>query len=175
MKEKERWEWGVAVIRREYEGLSPLGRERADRLAAAIKACKEKIHLMVEEPGAADVCASCGGECCRKGKNHFSAIDLVIFLYEGRELFDPTFERDICPYMGDGGCLMAPGYRPYNCITFICEKVEGLLGEEEKRVFYAMGDELRALCRELEGLFHVSLRFSLLSVFERRQPDNSYQ
>jgi hypothetical protein len=173
MKERERWEWGVAALRREYEGLSPLTRERAERLAAAIKTCKEKIHLMLEGPSAAAVCARCGGECCKKGKNHFSAIDLIVFLHEGRELFEPYFEREICPYLGDGGCLMGPGYRPYNCITFICEAVEDLLEEKEKRVFYSSGEELRALYREMEGLFDVSLRFSLLSVFERRQPDKS--
>jgi len=169
MNEMERWDSGVATLRREYKGLSPLRRDRADKLAAAIKACKEKIHLITEKLGAADICACCGGECCKKGKNHFRSIDLIIYLYDGKKLFDPIFESEICPYMVDDRCLMGPEFRPYNCITFICEKIESLLGEKEKDRFYAMEKELRSLYREMEGIFDIDLRCSLLSVFERQR------
>jgi hypothetical protein len=168
MTEREKWDRGVAAVRKEYAGLSPLDKAQVGRCATAIKSLKKILHRIAEEVGAAGICAQCFGECCKSGKNHFKAVDLFVYLNDEKELFTPCFERGICPYLGACGCLMGPEFRPYNCITFICERVEELLGAAEMERFYAVERELRSLYDEMELLFENSFRYALLSVCERQ-------
>jgi hypothetical protein len=170
MTEQEKWDLGVAAVVREYKTLSPALKSEVGRCAAAIKSCKTKIHLIAEEAGSAEICALCNGECCKSGNNHFRGVELIVYLSDGRELFTPCFGGEICSYLGESGCLMEPEYRPYNCITFICERVEERLHLEEKERYYAMALDLRALYGELEQLLGRRFNSSLLSACERQLP-----
>jgi len=169
MTDREKWDWGVAAVRKEYAGLSPLLKTRLSNCAAEIKSCKHSLHLIAGEVRAAEICAHCFGECCKSGKNHVKVVDLLVYLSDDREFFTPCFERVICPYLGDSGCLMGPEYRPYNCITFICERVDELLGPPERERFHAAERELRSLYDEMEQLFDNCFRYGLLSVCERQR------
>jgi hypothetical protein len=170
MSEKEKWDLGVVEVQREYTSLSPELKAEVRRCAVAIKSCKKKIHTIAEEAGSADICALCNGECCKSGNHHFRGIELIVYLNDGRELFDPCFEGEICSCLGECGCLMEPEYRPYNCITFICERVEDKLTQPEKERYYALALDLRALYSELEQLLGNRFNSSLLSACERKQP-----
>lgn len=175
MTEKEKWDLGVDAVLREYSGLSPELKTKVSSFSAAIKSCKSQIHLIAEVAGAAEICALCNGECCKSGKNHFRGVELIVYLNDGRELFTPCFEREICPFLGESGCLMEPEYRPYNCITFICERVEDQLGPPQKERYYTLALDLRDLYREMEQLLDNRFRCSLLSVYERQQPRQDWK
>jgi hypothetical protein len=167
MTDREKWDRGVAAVREEYAALSPLLRTRLKERSAAVKSRKKSLHSIVEAMGAGDICAQCHGECCACGKNHVTVVDLLVYLSDDRQLFAPCFERNLCPYLGENGCLMEPEYRPYNCITFTCERVEGLLAPVEQERFYAVERELRALCEGFEQLFDNRFRAGLLINSER--------
>jgi hypothetical protein len=175
MTEREKWERGVAAVREEYAALSPLLKARLKKCAAAIKSCKQALQLIGEGVRADEICGECRGECCARGKNHVTAIDLLVYLNDDREIFTPRFEQEICPYLGENGCLMEPEYRPYNCITFICEQVEGLLGPLEKERSYAVERDLRDLYRDMEQLLDSRFRHGVLGIFERQQITQSPQ
>jgi len=169
MTDREKWDRGVAAVMKEYSGLSPLRKARLSSCAAAIKSCKQSLHLIAGEARAAEICAQCFGECCKSGKNHVKVVDLLVYLSDDREFITPCFEREICPYLGDSGCLMGPEYRPCNCITFICESVDVFLQPPERERFYAAERELRSLYHEMEQLFDKCFRYGLLSVCERQE------
>jgi hypothetical protein len=116
---------------------------------------------------AAEICAQCRGECCKGGKNHVTTVDLLVYLGEDKKIFTPDFEHGICPYLGEKGCIMEPEYRPFNCITFICERIEEVMGLLERERFYAVEHELRDLYNDFEQLFGNSFRYGLLSNYER--------
>ena len=126
---------------------------RADSLLKRLVEVKARVHAYAEQLQAADICASCGGECCVTGKYHFTVVDLLTYLREGKALFAPRFAFGRCPYLGDPGCLMEPAYRPYNCITFNCERVERLMEPLEKEQYTGAERELRSCYREIEMLF----------------------
>lgn len=169
MTDREKWDFGVVAVQREFESFPLALKSRVDRCASAIKSLKKDLHQIAREVGGDDICAKCNGECCKSGKSHVRGVDLVVYLVDARELFTPRFERDICPYLGESGCLMGAEYRPYNCITFICERVEDLLAPSEKERITSMEQELRTLYRELDRFFDDSFRHSLLSIFDRQQ------
>jgi hypothetical protein len=167
MNDREKWNQGVAAVREAYAALSPKLKTCLNKHAMAIRSCKKTLHLIGEGAGAGMICARCGGECCNRGKNHLTVVDLLVYLNEGKTIFTPAFEQSICPYLGEKGCRMGPEYRPYNCVTFICERVEDLLAPLEKERFYAIERELRGLYEGLKKLFDSRFRHAVLSVCER--------
>ncbi len=167
MIEHEIWAMGIAALRKEYGSLSPLLKNRLRKTAAAIKSCKQELNLASEGAGAGAICAKCLGECCNRGKNHVTVVDILVYLSYGTELFAPRFEHAVCPYIGECGCLMPPEYRPYNCVTFICESIECGLKPFLKERFYAAERELKSLYEGLEQLFDNKFRYGLLRNVER--------
>ncbi|RII28957.1 MAG: hypothetical protein CXR31_03550 [Geobacter sp.] len=167
MTDEELWRTGIDALAREYRALpSPL-RERVAELAAQVKEAKLALHDCVTAVDIGAICADCRGECCARGKNHVTVIDLLVSLVEGRELVTPFFGHDICPYLGANGCLMAPPYRPFTCIIFNCDRVEGLMGKSEKERLYEAERRLRAVYGEFEKLFGKRFMAGLLIMSER--------
>lgn len=150
MTDQERWVKGVAAVRNEYAALSRGLRVRLAEFTAAVKLRKKMLQAIVDKVCAGEICAGCRGECCARGKYHFTVVDLLAYLADDRQLFTPCFEEGICPYLGEYGCRMSPEYRPYNCITFNCEQIEVLLSPQELARFYAVERELRGLYESLE-------------------------
>jgi len=169
MNEREKWNLGVAAVREKYATLSSPLNAQLKKFAAAIKTCKKTLHQIGAEVSAAVICAQCQGECCKNGKNHVTAVDLLVYLNDGREIFTPCFEQAICPYLEENNCFMEPEYRPYNCVTFICERIEELLASSEKERFYSVERELRALYRDMEQLLGNHFKNGVLGIYERRQ------
>ena len=167
MTDRETWNLAVAVVAGEYERLSAPQRAAVAEAAEAVKTCKKALHRIVEAVAAADICASCRGACCRTGKYHFTVVDLLVYLSDGRELFTPRFDQGACPYLGERGCLMEPAQRPYNCVTFNCEGVEQLLGPREKERLIRLELELRAHYTRFEELLGNRFMGGLLMNWER--------
>ncbi len=166
LTDSEKWYIGVARVRQTFEALSPLSRDRLRMQAAAIKSRKETLQLIAEGADAGHICRACRGECCKGGKSHVTAVDLLVYFSEEKEIFTPCFDEGTCSCLGEEGCLMAPAYRPFNCITFICERVDELLRDGERRRFYGVERELRALYDDVEKLLGRRIRYSPLRLGE---------
>ncbi|HJV66543.1 MAG TPA: hypothetical protein VJ550_12470 [Geomonas sp.] len=147
------WREGVCRVQLAFAGLDGPGRREAERLCRLLVARKEAMQELVARVDASAHCAGCGGACCVTGKYHFSAVDLLAYLATGRELFEPSFDNGLCPYLSSDGCLMPPGYRPFNCITFNCERIEDQLSKDEVALFYDSERELRETYARIRALF----------------------
>lgn len=153
MNDRDRWDRGIAAVSADFASLPPEVRERVGEVAGAIRQVRRELQRLTGEMDSAAICASCGGECCRRGKYHVTVADILVFLAEEEPLFTPRFDRDACPYLDDHGCMMEPSFRPFPCITFNCERIEGLWEPERVEAFYRGERHLRALYGELESLF----------------------
>ncbi len=165
--DRDKWRQAVAAVTSEYAALVPSLRERLQTLCESILTTKSGVHAVTEAVSPAAICAGCGGACCASGKYHFTVVDLLVFLSSGQPLFEPHFGRGLCPYLGERSCLMAPDYRPFNCLTFNCEQVEALLAPSEVACFYAGERELRRLYAGVEELFGNRFMHGLLMNYER--------
>jgi hypothetical protein len=167
VNDRETWKLAVAAVSAEFAQLSPSRLELVGETAGLVKSCKQALHTIVERVASAGICASCGGDCCRTGKFHFTVVDLLVYLAGGRELFTPRFGQGCCPYLGAHGCLMEPAFRPFNCITFNCELVECLLDPRDKERLAAHEDMLRSHYQRFEELFGARFMGGLLMNWER--------
>lgn len=167
MTDRETWNLAVAAVAAEFALLLPSRKALLAELTESVKACKKELHAVVEGVGAGNICAACGGGCCLTGKYHVTVVDLLVYLVEGKELFSPRFDQEFCPFLGERGCLMEPARRPFNCVTFNCERVELLLEPQEKERFAALERALRALYGRFEELFGNRFMGGLLMNCER--------
>ena len=167
MTDQDTWNLAVAAVTEEFDRIPPSRRLLAAEGLKAVRACKLALHAVVDLVGAAEVCASCLGQCCRTGKYHVTVLDLLAYLVDGRELFIPRFGQNGCPYLGAHGCLMEPSLRPFNCITFNCDLVESLLDPQKKECLVRLELELRDCCRKVEDLCGLHVRGGLMMSQER--------
>ncbi|QXE89526.1 hypothetical protein [Geomonas subterranea] len=147
------WQEAVHRVTAAFGRLPHPVRLELEEFARGMAAHKEAMQQLVAQVDAAAHCAGCGGACCARGKYHFSAVDLLVYLAAGKPLFAPRFDNGLCPYLGEPECLIPPGYRPFNCITFNCDLIEDQLPREEVSRFYKMEQELAARYAEIRALF----------------------
>jgi hypothetical protein len=165
--DEEIWEKAVEAVAREYAALPRTLRMWIGERAAAIRERKMALNTLSQGVGGEGICAACRGECCARGRHHFTVIDLLVHLDAGRPLLTPDFTGNLCPWLGPAGCLMNPEYRPFNCVTFNCERVEELLDPTAHDRFYRTEGELRAVYGEIEELFGNRFMQGLLLNYER--------
>ena len=167
LTDQEMWDRAVALARVEYETLSESVKDQVQTIGTAIRQQKLEMYSLAGGSAVVATCADCGGLCCEKGKYHFSVIDLLMYLSTGKELFTPSFRETPCPFLGEEGCLMAPAYRPFTCITFHCERLELLLSSTDLERICLLERGLRDLCRQMEELFGTRLMQGLLLRYAR--------
>lgn len=153
LTENEIWRQGCAAVAREFQALTAARREQLRGQVAALMAIKSAMHVLVDKVAGSDQCALCRGECCKSGKYHVTAVDVLVYLVNGEPLFEPLFASGWCPFLDETGCMMPPAQRPFNCITFNCEKIEELLSSAELAHFYAREKELRLCYADIRRLF----------------------
>ena len=164
------WQQGVLRVTADYLALSQQVLHRLQVLSAELQEKKCAMQALVARVGAAAHCAGCGGECCVAGKYHFTKADLLVYLAAGEPLFEPLFGNGLCPYLGQAGCLIPAAFRPFNCITFNCERIEDLLSEHDLAGFYRMERELRRCYDEIRSLFPEQTMYGALLAEATAQP-----
>ncbi|MBU5637404.1 hypothetical protein KOM00_11745 [Geomonas sp. Red69] len=147
------WQEAVSRVAAAFERLSDAARQNLEGHARGMVAHKEAMQQLVARADAAAHCAGCGGACCVRGRYHFSAVDLLVYLATAKPLFAPRFDNGLCPFLGEPECLIPAGYRPFNCITFNCDLIEDQLTRDEVSRFYRMEQELSARYAEIRALF----------------------
>lgn len=157
------WSAAISKARAEFEGLD------AEQVAAVeieireIMSIKAGIAAIFDGVDGAGICRACRGECCRTGSYHFTAVDLLAHFVTSRELFSPRFDNGSCPYLGENGCLMESAYRPYNCVTFVCDRVDGGMEPDERHRYAQLSGKLIDHYRELEQRFANRFMYGILN------------
>jgi len=98
--------------------------------------------------GGDELCRDCGGACCEKGKNHMTLVNFFACHYAG-SVPEPDFTLT-CPFLSEKGCRISPPHRPFNCVTFICDRIEENLPTEKREEFYSHEKKLRTIYEEFD-------------------------
>ena len=158
------WNQAIARASEEFRSLDGLPMQREIiALSVRIMTCKAELFAIFENLDGIALCRRCSGECCRAGRYHFTAIDLLSYLVTGEKLFIPDFEANGCPFLGKGGCMIAPRFRPYNCITFLCDRLDVRMSASVRNEFEGLSGLLLELCREMEMLFANRFMYGILN------------
>lgn len=167
VNDTENWQTSVETAREEFRLLTNEQLVAVRSLAGGVMACKGELTALFDALNGGAVCSLCRGECCRAGRYHFTAVDLLAYLVTSAELFLPRFNNGACPFLGDSGCLMQPLYRPYNCLTFVCDRIDAGMEPCQRGTFSALSERLFGCYREMEAMFHNRFTGGLLNNGER--------
>jgi hypothetical protein len=167
MTDQQKWNMAVATVSAEFGALPATARDRLFTLLQDVRQLKRQIHRYADVSDGSAICADCGGQCCATGKHHFTVIDLLVYLAEGKSPFVPRFSSGWCPYLGDDGCLMEADYRPYNCVTFNCDRIDSMLKPDEREDLMGAERNLRVLYRSIEQFLGNTFMQGLIITCER--------
>jgi len=140
---ERQWKKIVNSLRREVAALADGEKAWISARLAAIALLQEELHDCVRTCGSEDLCADCTEHCCGQGKNHPGLPNLLFYLLAGEDL--PADFSAPCPQLGAAGCVFPPARRPFNCITFNCEKVEERLSATQRQRLLTLETALRSL------------------------------
>lgn len=142
MTDQSLWQDSLSRIRREFAALPAPEREWIERTLQDIQIRQRQLHSFFQRADGSRHCAACGGACCAKGRNHLTLVNLLGYLAANEEPPPPDFTAT-CPFLAPSGCRLDVPRRPFNCITFNCEAVEGALDEADRADFYRQEAQLR--------------------------------
>lgn len=136
--------WATTLSRVQRE-LTDLTIAERDWLAAqvrrigALQAEHDRLFRVVGGPAA---CTDCLGGCCSRAKHHVTLTNLLGYLFAGEEPPLPDFSL-ACPLLSAQGCRLPVERRPFNCIIFLCDRIDDRLTDEQRLAFAGIEAELR--------------------------------
>jgi hypothetical protein len=157
------WRAILARLDREYAGLGPAERQLLAGQLTVVGAIQEAMQALFAAAGGGEVCRDCRGYCCDRAKNHLTLVNLLAYLAAGERPPEPDFALP-CPFAGPDGCLHETARRPFNCVTFLCERVEERVDGAALERFYALERQLRLAYEAFDRRFAGS---SLRGIFIR--------
>ena len=135
------------------------------RLGLIIRLQEELDRLFRTANGPA-CCASCPERCCGCGRHHFTLTNLLGFLLQGTTPPRPDYSRT-CPFAGEAGCDLEVAFRPYNCVSFVCEQVEAGMDDDARSDFSRIEKQLRGAYQALADRYPAASLQGLLIAMER--------
>jgi hypothetical protein len=141
------WQQLIQQAETEYQQLCGEEKIWIARQLRQIESLQLQLDQLFTRGQGAQVCASCLGGCCAKGHNHMTLPNLLSYLQFAERPPAADFSQP-CPFLGGVGCLLPVSRRPYNCISFVCDRIEENLMLEEIEEFYAIDRQLRAIYQQ---------------------------
>ena len=139
---QRRWQQLLVQIEQEYRQLAAKEQAWLAERLAAIAALQQQLQRLFLQVDGARACHHCHGDCCATGHNHMTLANLLGYLQQGQ--FPPPADFSApCPFLGGAGCQLAVEWRPYNCISFICDIIEDRLTSAEVKEYYRLEKSLR--------------------------------
>lgn len=120
-------------------------RRKLTVLLAELSRLKQGLLQASDAAEGALICALCGGACCRVGRYHPTALEVLTFLAQGDAPPEPDFDGGACPFLGASGCRIPPERRPFTCVIFICDRIDERLSDGDREHFIQLEGDLRAL------------------------------
>ena len=147
-----RWQQIVGQLTQDYNSLSLAEKEQLTELLSKIERLQIRLDRLFRKADGEQICADCEGACCAKGHNHAGLVNLLSYLEQGVTPPAADFTRT-CPWLGPDGCHHQAKSRPYNCITFLCDKLEVRLEKTDIDEFYRLESDLRKLYFKFSDLY----------------------
>lgn len=160
------WERSVAAVQEELRHLPAAELAWIDRQLALIEDLQQQLHALFLAAGGAEACRDCQGACCARGTYHLTLANLLGLLRKGLPLPEPDFSCT-CPLLGPTGCQLEVARRPYNCVSFICDRLEERLSADRQQLFYRLEAQLRQTYLEFAERYRGGSLHGLLNIAER--------
>lgn len=169
MDDQQLWNLGNVRLKELLANLSGEALLELSRLLIRYRQAKEALAAVVEEVDAACICHECKGQCCLNGKYRINVFDTIARVAEQLPTSADFSQKPVCPYGTDAGCSMEPGWRPADCVLFICTAIDQMLSPQARLMLSAGEQDLRECLRQASHLTGEQLGIPLLLWAERQR------
>ncbi len=169
MTDLQLWDKGLRSIEKLLADIPESTREQFAELLAAYRLEKEALAAIVTQVDADTICRECAGKCCLNGKYRISILDLLALCAADTRLSPDFGHKPLCPYGSAGGCSLEPGFRPADCILFICDTLDRQLSDIERSVLGVREKSLRGRMSAATQLLGVPAAAPLLLWAEKQK------
>ncbi len=143
---RQNWQQLVTQVRDEFAQLDAQEKGWIEATCSLISRLQNQLDQLFKQADGLAKCKDCRGDCCALGHNHLTLANLLLWLSQDIDLPDLDF-TSTCPLLSSNGCIVPAEQRPYSCISFLCDRLEGQLQSKDVESFYALERELRSLYR----------------------------
>jgi len=138
----QQWQHIVTSVQQELFSIAEDERQWIEQHLANIHELQLQMQQLFTQADGLNQCCQCQGGCCDHGHNHMTLVNLLSSLL-AHKLPKADFNKS-CPFMGSHGCTLTVETRPFNCVTFICDKIENRMSASQREEFYDLEHQLRA-------------------------------
>ncbi|MFO7982210.1 MAG: hypothetical protein R6V08_02050 [Desulfuromonadales bacterium] len=150
-----RWRAIVRRVSTEMERLGTQDRHWMSTRLAEIASIQNRMQAHFLRADGREECARCDGQCCDRGRNHFTLVNLLGYLLQGQNPPEPDFDLP-CPFLEESGCRLDFARRPFACISFVCGNIEAKMSPADRAAFYGDESRLRLLYEQFDGRYALS-------------------
>lgn len=163
------WDKGLRSIEKLLADIPESVRGQFAELLAAYRLEKESLAAISTQVDSKNICRECAGKCCLNGKYRINILDLLALCAAHIRLSPDFGHKPLCPYGSAGGCSLEAGFRPADCILFICDTLDRQLSGAERSALGVGEQSLRGCLNAATQLLGVPVAAPLLLWAEKQQ------
>jgi len=162
VKDRQVWEQGLRHLNNRFASLAPAIKLQLTVLLAVYKREKESLAALVTSVDSETICRDCGGQCCMNGKYRVNVFDVMALFASELQITADFEQKPLCPYGTCQGCRMEAGFRPADCVLFVCDTLDRRLSETAKSFVNTREVAIRECLRKASILTGETLDMPLL-------------
>lgn len=162
MNDQKLWQESMVSLNALLSELPPAAKKPLLELLSGYRAGKELLAAITLAADSEEICRDCAGQCCLNGKYRVNVLDGLSLCVAGFSLLPDFSQKPLCPYSNANGCVLKPGFRPLDCILFVCDAIESRISGPLRADLAGFESDLRGCLREASLLLNINLGTPLL-------------
>ncbi|MDD5285822.1 MAG: hypothetical protein PHD54_08180 [Desulfuromonadaceae bacterium] len=172
MEDQQLWQDGVRLLERLFNDIHPAKKHQLTELLADYRRVKGSLAAIALGVDSDTTCSDCQGQCCLNGKYRMNLLDVLSHSADGKTVLPDFLQRPLCPYGTRLGCTMEPGFRPADCITFICDAIDMRLPISARNDLNVYENAIRECQQKASRLLGLPITTPILLWAEKYHTDN---
>jgi len=162
VSDQKLWQDGLVSLNALLSDLSPAAKKPLLKLLSGYRVGKESLAAITLAADSETICRDCAGQCCLNGKYRVNVFDGLSLCAAGISVIPDFLQKPLCPYSNARGCILEPGFRPLDCILFVCDAIGNRIDDQLRANLAALEKNLRECLSEASLLLNINLGTPLL-------------
>ena len=162
MNDQQLWQHGLQLLRTLLNDMPHDRKKQLSELLCGYRGVKESQAAIIMAIDSKTACSDCEGQCCMNGKYRMNVLDALSVIAAGKSLLPAFLQKPACPYGDELGCKLEPGFRPADCILFVCDILDMRLSDDNRNDLNMHESALKDCLQKASRLLGMTLNTPLL-------------
>lgn len=162
MDDQQLWQHGLRFLNTLLNDMPHDKKIQLSELLGDYREAKESQAAITLAIDSKTACSNCAGQCCLNGKYRMNVIDALSCSTADISVLPDFLQKPLCPYGNALGCKLEPGFRPADCILFICDTLDRRLSNYTRTDLSRCENAIRECFHKASQLLDVPVTTPLL-------------